>query len=568
MAELSTTLGELYTDIEIRDISSQIPIPYSPPPKITSNPLQLYVTYPHAFCENGTCRLTQLEKQLPRIQSLGMNAIHILPPFKSPMIDNGFDVSDYYAIREEIGGNDAFEKFLMQASQLDMQVFVDFVLNHVSDQHEWFQKAIAGDQYYQQFFHTLPDRPPHIKTFEENGATYARYSINGAPHDLRVIFPDQVGEIPHWVEHNGVWYFHTFYPQQIDLDWSNPHVFAEMSKVLMYWAEKGCSFRLDAVSHIGKNWNDGMQKSTDNAHTLVQALRHILALTNSKSVFLVEVNEPAEKTITYSGAETHKESDLMYHFELTEALWETLLLTNTERLWQLIDTFGQLPQWSKWVTFLRNHDALTIRYCAQEIREQLYALLEPNGLAFREGNAISGRTASFLENDSKKIITAHLLLASLPGYPALMYGDELGKMNDMDYMYEETEKKRTLGIAAQDDTRDIGRGLITESDLNTPEAQKIQKALANIFTTRAKFSDLAAARPEHLLPDQKKLFAASYRLEQGELRIFINLGEENITIQTAVTNPMLTIHDVELSEGNLSLGAYSGVWVLTNATTS
>jgi len=449
-----------------------------------------------------------------------------------------------------------------------MQVFVDFVLNHVSDQHEWFQKAIAGDEYYQQFFYTLSERPPHIKTFEENGTTYARYSVNGVPHDLRVIFPDQTGEIPHWVEHNDIWYFHTFYPQQIDLDWNNPHVFVEMSKVLMYWAEKGCSFRLDAVSHIGKNWNDGMQKNTGHAHTPVQALRHILALTNPNSVFLVEVNETAEKTIAYSGTQTHKESDLMYHFELTEALWETLMLNNTERLWQLIDAFGQLPRWSRWVTFLRNHDALTIRFCAPEVREQLYALLEPNGLAFREGNAISGRTASFLDGDSKKIITAHLLLASLPGYPALMYGDELEKKNDMDYMKQETEKKRAQGVAAQDDTRDIGRGQITTDDLNSPDAQTVQNALTKIFTTRAQYPDLATTYPQRLEPEQRNLFAAKYQLKAGGLHIFINLGEDNITIQTEATNPILTIHDVGLGEGNLSLGAYSGVWVLANATTS
>ena len=95
-----------------------------------------YSVYPFSFCENEQCGLPQLTKKLEYLQNLGITVIHILPPFDSPLIDNGFDVSNYYSIREEIGGNVAFDTFLHEAKSRGMHVLLDFVLNHVSDQHK------------------------------------------------------------------------------------------------------------------------------------------------------------------------------------------------------------------------------------------------------------------------------------------------------------------------------------------------------------------------------------------------------------------------------------------------
>lgn len=564
MSTLRTLLEPIYPPdaIDLIYDSLQLSDTQKPLQSANSENLQFYVTYPHAFCENGYCGLNQLTEQLSRLKKLGMNAIHVLPPFESPMIDNGFDVSDYFTIRSEIGGNEAFDAFVTKAKQLDFRVFVDFVLNHISDQHTWFKQAIAGDTYYQRFFFTLSQRPQLLSVFQENTITYARYKINENTHDIRVIFPDQAGEIPHWVEHNGLWYFHTFYPQQIDLDWRNPQVFIEMAKILIHWTRAGCDFRLDAVSHIGKRWDSGMQKGNIETHLLVQALHHILKLTNPTGLFLVEVNARANATKLYAGTPTVQESDLMYHFELTECFWEAILLGETNRLWLLLEDFGQLPPPAHWVTFLRNHDALTIRFCEPGIKDRLFSLLMARGIVFREGNAVAGRTASLLDNDPSKIIITHLLLASLPGFPALMYGDEIGKANDIAYMKEQTRLKLNEGVHAEDDARDIGRGQITTDDLNTSNTQNIQNALAEIFTTRAQYPDLGTTIPQRLEPDQKNLFAAKYQLERGELHVFINLSDETITLQTEAINSILTIHDVKLGQGSVTLGAYSGAWLL------
>lgn len=563
MKSLQQVLSGLYDERDVDNIVKTLNLPKEPhflQPSWHKN-FHLYVVYPDSFCENGHCTLYQLINQIPRIKQMGFTAIHILPPFESPLIDKGFDVADYYTIKEEYGGNEAFEKFLAEAKTYEMHVFVDFVLNHISDQHAWFQKAIAGDQYYQDYFVSLSEKPELVKVFEKNGINFAQYQINGKPHDIRIVFPEQAGDIPHWVEHNGNWYYHTFYPQQIDLNWHNPQVFVEMAKVLTYWAQKGCNFRLDAVPYIGKKWEEGMLAHTSATHALIQGLRYILAYTNPQSTLLVEVNQPTEILTSYLSDTTHPQADLSYEFELTEALWVALILGEIDHIWELLTTMQDIPEYTQWVTFIRNHDDLSFKYTDQDIRTHLFEALPDENTVFQYGSGTSGRTLSLLHNDPKRSAIAHLLLASLPGNPAIIYGDEVGKTNDIAYMNEQTQIKMKRGIAVEEDTRDISRGHIHERDLATPTARELQETLTSIFTARQQFSELATTYPERLEPNTLHLFAAKYHLRKKELCIFINLGTKPIVIETTGNTPALTIHDVHMQSKSITLGAYSGVWL-------
>lgn len=521
---------------------------------------QLYVTYPDSFCENSSCTLYQLADQIPRIKKLGFDAIHVLPPFESPMIDKGFDVFDYYNIRSELGGNQAFDAFLVEAQKHKVHVFIDFVLNHVSDQHEWFQKAIAGDTYYQDFFVTRKEPPLFEGVVEKGDMTFARYRINDTAKDIRVIFPDQAGTIPHWIEHNGIWYYHTFYPQQIDLNWHNPNVFDELVTVLTHWAQKGCSFRLDAVPHVGKRWEDGMQPNTDATHTIMHKLRNALERVNPDSVFLLEVSADTKTVAPHFGTKHQREADLAYVFELTEKLWIALLLGDTDPIWEILDTMHTIPDHAQWVTFLRNHDNLSFKLCDEATRTRLFDTLSSYNVLARNGAATGGRTVSLLRNDPKRTIIAHLLLASLPGNPALMYGDEIGKANDVAYMKAQTQLKLDVGVRAEDDVRDIARGQILENDLHTSDSLLIQDTLTEIFTTRAQYLDIATTYPQRVETDHNGLFAAFYELTGGELHVCINLSNTPVTVETTLTNPILTIHDVQIEQERVTLGPYSGMW--------
>lgn len=115
--------------------------------------LTIYVSYPDTFVDrDGEANLDTLRKKLGYISRLGCNCLHILPFLSSPMIDGGFDVSEYFLVREELGGNLAFENLLEKAKEMGIKVMMDIVLNHVSYEHRWYKMASSGDSFYRQFF--------------------------------------------------------------------------------------------------------------------------------------------------------------------------------------------------------------------------------------------------------------------------------------------------------------------------------------------------------------------------------------------------------------------------------
>jgi len=150
---------------------------------------------------------------------------------------------------------------------------------------------------------------------------------------FRVIFSDQAGDIPHWIKGgDNYWYYHTFYPHQIDLEWNNSEVFIEFGKVLKYWAKKGLNFRLDAIPFVGKDVHRRHNRSTENTHLIVQALHQVMKRTSPESVFLVESCQPLEITKKYFGTPESVESELAYNFHLMSALWSTLITGDSSHI--------------------------------------------------------------------------------------------------------------------------------------------------------------------------------------------------------------------------------------------
>ncbi|MCA9397474.1 hypothetical protein KC573_01480, partial [candidate division WWE3 bacterium] len=566
MSHLIKMLEKLYSPEDSQRIIRSLSLDESKETTTTNKwhkDIYSYSVYPFSFCKNEQCGLPQLTKKLAYLQNLGISAIHILPPFESPLIDNGFDVSDYYSIRSDLGGNDAFDNFLHEATSRGMRVFLDFVLNHISDQHEWFQKALDGDAYYRDFFLWQKERPAFIKSIEKEDGIFGRYEIEGKETDIRIIFPDHAGEIPHWRQAgDGNWYFHTFYPEQIDLNWFNPHVFIEMFKVIKYWGEKGVSFRLDAVRHIGKRWEDGLKRETPETFTLIKLLHHMCELVSPKSVFLVEANTDFDSLERYWGTPHEKSTDLAYNFQMTEALWTSFVLKNTSYLWKTITQSKDIPSWGQWVTFLRNHDGLAFWYGSEEERHEVISQLIPKGLAYRGGYAATGRTASLLDNDPRRICMAYFLLFSLPGCPSIIYGDEIGKENDSDYMKEQTELKRQrldAAVEVVDDARDISRGFITNDLLENETGKKIYNTIKHMITVRKEYPDFSTTYPTQLTHDTESLFAAQYTFGEKQLAVYINLSDTAQTMEISEsTNDVLSINDAHISQDTLTLPAYAG----------
>ena len=197
-----------------------------------------YQIYPKSFRDtngDGKGDLRGIISKLDYLKELGVDIIWISPIYPSPFVDQGYDISDYYGIDPTFGTMEEFDELLSEAKKRDMHIVMDLVINHCSDQHEWFRKALQ-DPYgpYGEYF-------------------YFRKGKNGMPpSNTRAYFGGSTWEpVPGYEE---LYYFHAFAKEQPDLNWENPRVLQELYTMVNWWLEKGVAgFRIDAIINIQKD---------------------------------------------------------------------------------------------------------------------------------------------------------------------------------------------------------------------------------------------------------------------------------------------------------------------------
>lgn len=231
-----------------------------------------YQIYPKSFLDtngDGIGDLRGIISKLDYIKELGIDIIWLSPIYKSPFVDQGYDIADYYAIAEEFGTMEEFDELLAEAKKRNMYIIMDLVINHCSDKHEWFQRALENPEgEYADFF-------------------YFRKGKDGnPPSNYRSYFGGSCWEP---VPGTDKYYFHMFAKEQPDLNWENPKLRQELYKMINWWLEKGLAgFRIDAIINIKKDMefpdfepdgNDGlagchkMVESVDGVGELLEDLK-------------------------------------------------------------------------------------------------------------------------------------------------------------------------------------------------------------------------------------------------------------------------------------------------------
>ncbi len=200
----------------------------------------IYQIYPRSFMDadnDGIGDLSGITQKLDYLQDLGIDAIWLSPVYLSPDVDFGYDVANYREIDPKYGGMPAFDKFLQAAHQRNIHVIMDLVLNHTSDQHEWFQQSkLSKDNFYRDWY---------IWKKARNGGKF--------PNNWKSRFGGSGWEWDHATEE---FYFHMFFKQQPDLNWRNPKVVDEILDMIKFWLDKGVDgFRLDVFNAYYKNIN-------------------------------------------------------------------------------------------------------------------------------------------------------------------------------------------------------------------------------------------------------------------------------------------------------------------------
>jgi maltose alpha-D-glucosyltransferase / alpha-amylase len=367
---------------------------------------KIYELYVDKFAGN----FKNLTAQLDYFTKLGVNTLHILPHYPSPMQDGGYDVMDYLNVRPELGTLEDFDAFVTEAHERGIRIIVDMVLNHISEHHPWFIEARTNKESLKRDYFL----------WSETGAELA--SAWNAPSGFKE---------SNWIrnEPTNDYYYATFYPYQPDLNWDNPEVFDAMMANMDFWADRGVDgFRLDAaLALVKRDVEDSL--GLPETHDVIKHIRkHLDEKYDGRIALLAEAHQEVHRLKQFFG--DGDECHLIYHFPMMEALFLALMFDEPERVEEMSAKSEGIPDNCAWVNFLRNHDEVSLATLPLIRRNTLITLLDPKGeYLFNNARVTSVRLANIFESDPERIREAVRLLYSAPGANVMYYGDEIGMRN-------------------------------------------------------------------------------------------------------------------------------------------
>jgi maltose alpha-D-glucosyltransferase/alpha-amylase len=356
---------------------------------------------------DGCGDLPGLTQRIDHLAGLGVSCLWLMPFYASPNRDDGYDIVDFYAVDPRLGTLGDLVELVRTARDRGIRVIADFVMNHTSDRHPWFQAARSSrDSPFREFYVWRDDKP------EEK------------PGD--VVFPDRESSNWAWDEQAGQFYLHRFYSHQPDLNVANPEVRDELAQVMAFWLEQGLSgFRVDAVPFLVEP--TGLPEGAiADPHRLLRDLRAFLNRRNGEAVLLGEVNLPAADQRAFLGDEDGDELHMLFDFLGNQALFLALARGSAEPLVRTLREAPALPEAASIGRFVRNHDELTLDKLSDDERGEVFARFGPEPEMQLYGRGLRRRLPPMLGGDQRAIRMAYSLAFSLPGTPVLFYGEEIG----------------------------------------------------------------------------------------------------------------------------------------------
>ena len=359
---------------------------------------------------DGTGDFEGLHRRLEYLAGLGVTCLWLQPFYPSPNRDNGYDITDFYGVHPKHGTPGDFVEFMNHAKALGLRVIIDFVVNHTSDAHPWFQSACNDPRSPFRDWYVWADERPK-------------------DYDKGMVFPGTQKTTWTFSDSAGRWYFHRFYDHQPDLDTHNATVRHEISKIMGYWLELGISgFRMDAVPFIIAK--KGMAIPTERDFGLLHELRQFLSWRCRDAILLAEANVPPDESLEYFGQDGDR-LQMMLNFPVNQRLFYALATGDIGPLTWALQQTAKKPDTAQWVHFLRSHDELDLGRLSPEQRAAVFKEFAPDKSMQLYDRGIRRRLAPMLKNDRRRLELAFSLLFSLPGTPMMQYGDEIGMGDDL-----------------------------------------------------------------------------------------------------------------------------------------
>lgn len=517
-------------------------------------------------------------KMLRYLKDLGVTTIYMLPFADSPMGDAGFDVKNPRDVRKDLGGMQEFIQFITEAKRQGFKIKSDLVLNHFSEQHEWFQEAQNGDLDKLNYF-VVSEKEPEKKVYKDDKIGYiAEYKHDsGKISKRRLIFPEitQSNYRKVTIEGKDYYLYHTFYPFQLDINWENPKVLYYNLETIAFWANLGIDiFRMDAIPYLIKEEGTNAE-NLPKTHEIIKILSTFLQETAPRSVIQVEACQPPKKLLPYFGTERKveininnkikelirtNEAQIAYHFPYMPAIWATVVSGDNSYFWKTHKKTPQIPDSASWAVFLRVHDELTLEMVNKETRELLYEDLADKGAEFRKGFGISGRLANFLDNDIDRINMTFAILLSLKGIPIIYYGDEIGSQNNFSYaqrwakIRERRDKKKNKNseMLSYFDSRDIHRGAIKRNTFyramyrNNNFNSKIYKNVKRLIEVRKNYNTISRGDFIEVKSDKPQVFSYLRKGKYDKILMVNNLSDKKVFAELDTNHLNLNETDTEI----------------------
>jgi maltose alpha-D-glucosyltransferase / alpha-amylase len=360
---------------------------------------------------DGVGDFAGLMRRLDYLQGLGVTAIWLMPFQTSPGLDDGYDISNFYEVNSRYGTLGDFVEFTHAAAQRGIRVIIDLVVNHTSDQHPWFQQARRDPQsQYRDWYVWSRKRPPD--------------STKG------VVFPGVQKATWSYDSQARAWYFHRFYKFQPDLNTANPHVLAEILKIMGFWIQLGVSgFRMDAVPFVIAAKGAAVRKPVEQ-YAMLRAIREFLQWREGEAIVLAEANVLPDTDMEYFGRAGDR-MHMMFNFQVNQNLFYALAARDVRPLCAAMRRTKPRPPTAQWGQFLRNHDELDLGRLTPQQRQRVFEAFGPDPGMQLYQRGIRRRLAPMLAGDRRRIELAYSLMFTLPGTPVIRYGDELGMGDDL-----------------------------------------------------------------------------------------------------------------------------------------
>ena len=483
----------------------------------------IYQAHVRSFCDSdadGIGDFRGLTQKLDYLQDLGVTAIWLLPFYPSPLRDDGYDIADYCSINPIYGTLADFKGFLREAHKRGLRVITELVINHTSDQHEWFQRARrAKPGSKARDFYVWNDRPEKYR-------------------EARIIFKDFELSNWTWDPVAKAYFWHRFYSHQPDLNFDNPEVHKEILKALDFWLDLGVDgLRLDAVPYLYEREGTSCENLPE-THAFLKKLRAHVDSGYGDRMLLAEANQWPEDAAAYFGQGRGDESHMAFHFPLMPRLFMAVRMEDRVPIVDIMEQTPAIPETSQWAIFLRNHDELTLEMVTDEERDYMYRVYAHDTRA-RINLGIRRRLAPLLGNDRKRIELLNALLLSLPGTPVIYYGDEIG-MGDNIFLGDRNGVRTPMQWSSD---KNAGFSRANPQSLYLPitldpeyhyEAINVEAQQHNphsllwwtkrLLALRQRWPAFGLGSIEFLQPENRKILAFVRRYEQECLLVLCNLS--------------------------------------------